>query len=210
MNADPIWLPCAALVLVTAVVWIKLYVDRLGEMRRRSVSAPSLATARDVTGRRENAAASDNFRNLFEVPVLFYVFCLALVSSGGATPGLVIAAWAYLGLRALHSLIHVTYNRVTHRFAAYVASALLVFGMSAVFVRGLLACARAIASTAARQRRCYRSRRPCRATASSSCSTPWTTSRTTCRRRDRSACSSITTRSTRSSTCRSTRRSPRR
>ena len=139
MTADPIWLPCAALVLVTALVWIKLYADRLGEMRRRGVSPQALATARDAAGRLEKTAAADNFRNLFEVPVLFYVLCVAIAASGGSTPGLVTAAWAYVGLRALHSLIHVTYNRVTHRFLVYVSSTLLVFGMWAVFVRGLLA-----------------------------------------------------------------------
>jgi hypothetical protein len=139
MNADPIWLPCAALVLVTALVWVKLYVDRLGEMRRRGVSPQSLATVRDAAGRLEKTAAADNFRNLFEVPVLFYVLCVAIAANGGSTPGLVTAAWAYVGLRALHSLIHVTYNRVTHRFLVYAASTVLVFGMWAAFVRGLLA-----------------------------------------------------------------------
>jgi hypothetical protein len=139
MNADPIWLPCAALVLVTALVWIKLYVDRLGEMRRRRISPQLLSTARDAAGRLEKTAAADNFRNLFEVPVLFYVLCIAIAVSGGSTPGIVTAAWVYVGLRALHSLIHVTYNRVTHRFLVYVASTVLVFVMWAAFVRGLLA-----------------------------------------------------------------------
>ena len=77
--------------------------------------------------------AADNFRNLFEVPVLFYVLCIALALNGGSTPGFVAAAWAYVGLRALHSLIHVTYNRVVHRFLVYVASTLLLFGMWIAF-----------------------------------------------------------------------------
>ena len=33
MN-DPIWLPCTAMVGLTAAIWVKLYADRLGEMRR--------------------------------------------------------------------------------------------------------------------------------------------------------------------------------
>ena len=129
MNADPVWLPCAAMVLVTALVWIKLYVDRLGEMRARHISPQSISTARDAAGRLANTNAADNFRNLFEVPVLFYVWCIAIVLTGGSTPALVTAAWAYVALRALHSLIHVTYNRVVHRFLIYVASTLLLFGL---------------------------------------------------------------------------------
>lgn len=138
MNADPIWLPCAAMVLVTALVWVKLYADRLGEMRSRRIAPQSLATARDAAGRLEKTAAADNFRNLFEVPVLFYVLCIAIAVNGGRTAGLVAAAWTFVGLRALHSLIHVTYNRVLHRFLVYVASTLLLFGMWIVFLRGLL------------------------------------------------------------------------
>jgi len=138
MNADPIWLPCAAMAGVTALVWIKLYADRLGEMRARRIDPQSLSTARAAAGRLERTQAADNFRNLFEVPVLFYVLCIALAVTGATTPGLVVAAWAYVALRALHSAIHVSYNRVTHRFLVYVASTLLLFGMWAVFVARLL------------------------------------------------------------------------
>lgn len=131
---DPIWLPCAAQVGLTALVWVKLYADRLGEMRARRIDPQALATVRAATGQLERTAAADNFRNLFEVPVLFYVLCGALAVTGGSTPGFVAAAWGYVGLRALHSFIHVTYNRVVHRFLAYVASTLLLFGMWIAFV----------------------------------------------------------------------------
>ena len=139
MSVDPVWLPAAALVGLTAVVWIKLYVDRIGEMRVKRIDAQSLATARAAAGRLEHTGAADNFRNLFEVPVLFYLLCVALVLTGGSSPGFVAAAWVYVALRALHSLIHVSYNRVLHRFTVYVASTLLLIGMWAAFVPRLLA-----------------------------------------------------------------------
>jgi hypothetical protein len=135
---DPIWMPCAAMVGLTALAWVKLYADRLGEMRARRIAPQALATARAAAGELQRTQAADNFRNLFEVPVLFYVLCVALALNGGSTPGFVRAAWAYVGLRALHSLIHVTYNRVVHRFLAYVASTLLLFGMWAAFLARIL------------------------------------------------------------------------
>ena len=135
---DPIWLPCAAMVGLTALVWLKLYADRLGEMRARDIDPQQLATVRDAAGKLERTGAADNFRNLFEVPVLFYLLCVALALTGGSTPGFVAAAWAYVGLRVLHSLIHVTYNRVVHRFLVYVASTLLLFVMWAAFVTRIL------------------------------------------------------------------------
>lgn len=133
MN-DPIWMPCAAMVGLTALVWVKLYWDRIGEMRARRIDAQELATVAAAAGRLERPEAADNFRNLFEVPVLFYVLCIALVANGGSTPGFVTAAWAYVALRSLHSLIHVTYNRVMHRFLVYVASTLLLFAMWGAFL----------------------------------------------------------------------------
>ena len=137
-TTDPIWLPCTAMVLVTALVWIKLYADRLSEMRSKRINPQSLATARAAAGKLENTQAADNFRNLFEVPVLFYVLCIALVVNGGSTPGLVCGAWVFVGLRALHSLIHVTYNCVMHRFIVYAASTVLLFGMWTVFLLGIM------------------------------------------------------------------------
>jgi hypothetical protein len=137
MNAGPIWLPVSGMVLLTALVWIKLYADRLAEMRARGIAPQRLASARAAAGELQKTAAADNFRNLFEVPVLFYVLCIALVLTGATTPGFVMAAWAYVALRALHSLIHVTYNRVVHRFLVYVASTLLLFGMWVAFFLAL-------------------------------------------------------------------------
>ena len=130
---DSIWMPCTAMVGLTAAVWVKLYVDRLVEMRARGVAPQALSTVREAAGQLERTQAADNFRNLFEVPVLFYLLCVALALTGGSTPGFTTAAWAYVGLRALHTLIHVTYNRVVHRFLVYVASTLLLFAMWAAF-----------------------------------------------------------------------------
>ncbi|HWN05983.1 MAG TPA: MAPEG family protein [Steroidobacteraceae bacterium] len=135
---DPIWLPCAAMAGLTALVWLKLYADRLGEMRARRIDPQALATARTAAGKLEETGAADNFRNLFEVPVLFYLLCVALALNGGSAPGFVATAWVYVALRAVHSLVHVTYNRVVHRFLVYVASTLLLFGMWAAFVARIL------------------------------------------------------------------------
>lgn len=131
--------PCTAMVALTALVWVKLYVDRLGEMREKRIDPQSLANSPVKAELLRKTAASDNFRNLFEVPVLFYILCLAVTATETATPGLISAGWGYVALRALHSLIHVTYNRVVHRFLAYAASTLLLFGMWGAFALRALA-----------------------------------------------------------------------
>ena len=72
MPRAAILLPCFAMVVITAIVWVKLYIDRLGEMRARNILPQSLADSRAAAGALANIAAADNFRNLFEIPVLFY------------------------------------------------------------------------------------------------------------------------------------------
>ncbi|HEX5127490.1 MAG TPA: MAPEG family protein [Rhodocyclaceae bacterium] len=122
-------LPCLGMVVVTMVVWIRLYFERTGEMKARRVSPQSIATRQEAARILLNTRAADNFSNLFEMPVLFYVLCLALATSGLQSSLFVMGAWTYVILRAIHSLIHVTYNHVIHRFAIYVISSVLLFGM---------------------------------------------------------------------------------
>lgn len=126
--------PMIAMVALTAIVWVRLYVERIGEMRERRIDPQAVATARAAATVLTRTQAAENLRNLFEMPVLFYALCLAVVSVGVTTPFLVNGAWAYVVLRAVHSLIHCTYNRVMHRFAIYVASSVLLFVLWAAFV----------------------------------------------------------------------------
>lgn len=67
------------------------------------------------------AVANRNFMNLLEAPVLFYVLCLSLYATGHVTAVTVSLAWAYVALRLVHSGIHLAYNRILYRFAAYAA-----------------------------------------------------------------------------------------
>jgi hypothetical protein len=132
MDKSIFW-PMCALALVSGIVWAWMYVDRIGEMRAKHIVPQRLPTAREAATILERTAAADNFRNLFEIPVLFYVLCVMLALTGLATPLQVGLAWLYVALRAMHSLIHITYNRVSHRFTVHLVSTLCVFFMWGVF-----------------------------------------------------------------------------
>lgn len=133
-----IFWPVAAQIALVAVIWVRLYLARLAEMRARRIDPQSLATSQMAAKALENVSAADNFRNLFEVPVLFYVVCCALAITDLVTPLQMSLAWGYVALRVAHSLIHVTYNRVTYRFVVYALSTLDVFAMWGVFTVSLL------------------------------------------------------------------------
>jgi hypothetical protein len=54
--------------------------------------------------------------------MLFYVVCVVLYVTAGASTTTIAVAWAFVVLRVVHSLIHLSYNHVLHRLAAFTAS----------------------------------------------------------------------------------------
>lgn len=126
-----VW-PLLAQVLLTAIVWVRMFTVRVAEMRARRISPQSVATSKGVATLLENTAAADNFRNLFEVPVLFFAACLTLAVLGMVTPLQLGLAWAFVALRVVHSFIQLTFNNVMHRFRVYLLSTLCVLAMWAV------------------------------------------------------------------------------
>jgi hypothetical protein len=124
-----ILLPCIALVGLTAAIWLIALHARIAEMRLRKLSSQSVATMRDISQLLQNTRASDNFSNLFELPVLFYMLCIALVVTHAESTAYVTTAWIFMALRIAHSLIQVTYNRVSHRLICWLLSTLCLFGM---------------------------------------------------------------------------------
>lgn len=64
--------------------------------------------------------------NLLEMPILFYALCLMLYATQNADGAAVALAWVYVALRAIHSLIHLSYNHVFHRFEVFAASNVVV------------------------------------------------------------------------------------
>jgi hypothetical protein len=128
-NPEYIVAACTAMVLLVLVVGLRLMWTRVSGMRQKRIHPQAVATAQQMTARLPEAPAmqaADNFRNLFEVPVLFYALCALSLATGLTPYWLVAGLWLFVALRGVHSFIHCTYNKVMHRFAAFVASFLLL------------------------------------------------------------------------------------
>ena len=121
---NPAWIlwPLLVMVALTFAVSIVMYRRRIAEIRAKEIRLQSVASAMGMATQLEDARASDNYRNLYEGPVLFYVAALAAFALKVVTPLLLALAWIYVACRVAHSLIHCTTNRVRHRFYAFVAS----------------------------------------------------------------------------------------
>jgi len=72
LSAKSILYPMLAMVLLTAIVSIVMYRRRVAEMRARRIPPQEVASAAAMAARLDDTGAADNFRNLFETPVLFY------------------------------------------------------------------------------------------------------------------------------------------
>lgn len=133
MNEFLILYPAIAMVVLTACVWVLMYIRRLAEMRKYKIKPKQLATRKMGAAKLKNVTAADNFSNLLEVPVLHYIICLILYVTTEVTLVQHILAWSFVGIRVLHSVVHVSYNNVVHRWVLYMVSTLVVFVMWAVF-----------------------------------------------------------------------------
>jgi hypothetical protein len=135
MSSNAVLLVAAALalVIVTFLVGARLLYTRVQEMREKRIHPQAAATSVQMAARLVNVQAADNFRNLFEVPVLFYALVAMALATAHIPGWLVTGAWAYVALRVAHSFIHCTYNRVYHRLAVFMASFLLIVGLWIAF-----------------------------------------------------------------------------
>jgi hypothetical protein len=129
-----ILLPPTALVVLTGFVWLRLGSDRLGEMRSRRIHPQQVATSKQMSETMQNVQSADHFRNLFEVPVMFYALCAFLAITRLTTLLLLACAWGYVVLRAAHTYVHLTSNKIVRRFQVFVASTIVLYVMWGIFL----------------------------------------------------------------------------
>ena len=58
--------PALAMVALTFVVWLAMYFQRVGQMKRDRIHPQAVATAAQSSARLTESNRADNFRNLFE------------------------------------------------------------------------------------------------------------------------------------------------
>ena len=76
---------------------------------------------------------ANNYVSQFELPVLFYVVLLFALATGLVDGVLIGLAWAFVGARLVHSLVHTGANRIATRFKVFVAGLVFLVGMWAWF-----------------------------------------------------------------------------
>ena len=130
MQSQSILYPLFAQVGLTFLVWLWMYATRIYTLQKNHIDANELRSVEDEHRLLKSVLGpSENLVNLFEMPVLFYTACILIYVTHTGTGMMLTLAWLFVAFRALHSLIHCSYNQVMHRFTAYFISSLCLWGM---------------------------------------------------------------------------------
>jgi hypothetical protein len=122
--------PFFAMMFLTMIVWVYMYARRLPFIFRNRLTPEQLRPEEFARLQPpEVSTPSDNLKNLFEIPTLFYALVLCLYVTQQADTTHIVAAWVFVAFRALHSLVHCTFNHVPLRFMLYAISTLAFFFM---------------------------------------------------------------------------------
>jgi hypothetical protein len=131
MSQTAIFGPVFAMIFVTFVVWVTMYARRIPFVQTLDPSIALTPARLAELSPPAVANPSDNLKNLFEIPVIFYTLALVLFVSGQVDAVYVAAAWIFAVFRALHSAVHCTVNVIMVRFALYSVSTLAVWFIAA-------------------------------------------------------------------------------
>ncbi|MEQ1518307.1 MAG: MAPEG family protein, partial [Usitatibacteraceae bacterium] len=126
VQSKLILFPIVAMVALTFTVAVTMLRRRIGAMKSKRIHPQKVAMSAQMSALIEDSRASDNFRNLFETPVLFYVAIIIIYTGGFICLPHLVLAWGYVFARYAHSAIQCTSNVVMSRFYAFLTSIVLL------------------------------------------------------------------------------------
>ena len=126
MEAKLILYPLLAMFLLVCLVAATMLRRRVTFYKQNRVHPQKTATSSEMAAVMPDSRGPDNFRNLFELPIMFYVATLTIYVAGLVCTPHLILAWGYVIARYAHSFIHCTSNVVMHRFYAFLTSCVLL------------------------------------------------------------------------------------
>jgi len=113
--------PVVALVALTAIVALMMGVYRNVAVIRRLTSQRYFQAFNAEQPPEWVERPARAYMNLLELPVLFYVVCLLMLTTGKFDVVQVSLAWLFVLTRSVHAFIHIAFNYVPIRFVAFVA-----------------------------------------------------------------------------------------
>lgn len=126
-------------VVLTLALLLMLAALRVTESITNPEVARGVRAGRSDMYGRTAMLVADNFRNQFELPVLFYVAVVIAVVTAPVSDLIITLAWVFAISRIVHSAIHCTFNIVLLRFLAFAVGLGALGGMWWLLFQKLLA-----------------------------------------------------------------------
>ena len=125
MHISPLLGPVVALVIWSIVMLVWMAIKR-GPLVGNSREIPPGSRGVDLEARHPGTAhwPAHNYQHLMEQPTIFYAIIFALVLMGFDAWINVYLAWAYVGLRIVHSIVQSTFNVVRIRFLIFLLASI--------------------------------------------------------------------------------------
>ncbi|HNN94347.1 MAG TPA: MAPEG family protein [Pseudomonadota bacterium] len=140
LTRSPILLPVVGLVAWTMVMWFWMYLTRIPAIfKARMQLDPNAPRGEQMSQLPPRVRwKADNYNHLMEQPTIFYAVALALAVAGEGGGLNAQLAWAYLGLRIVHSLLQALINNITVRFSLFLISSLVLIALIVNALRALI------------------------------------------------------------------------
>ncbi len=133
-----ILLPIFAMAGLTFFCVFRLGFLRFSAIRRGEIDGRYFRLYKDYEEPEYLRVNSRHVINLYEAPILFYAISIIAYVTETVSTLILALAWTYVALRYAHSYIHLTSNRVVHRFRIFATSQLLLMILWLVVLLGLL------------------------------------------------------------------------
>jgi hypothetical protein len=127
MSEHGLLAPVVALAAWSLLMLIWLYATRIPAMQRAGIKPGEIKPGADLPKLPAWASnVADNYNHLMEQPTIFYATAFALQLLSQTDQNTIMLAWAYVGLRVIHSLVQATVNIILVRFSIFVISSVVL------------------------------------------------------------------------------------
>ena len=138
MDPKQIFWPVLVQILITIAGYMLLGVRKARAIKANEVDQTKTALDNDAWPEYV-LMVSNNIRNQFQVPVLFYVLCFVFYSINAVTTTVLYLAWAFVITRIIHASIHMSTNYVPARFRVFTLGFVIMTIMAVYAAKALMA-----------------------------------------------------------------------
>ena len=116
--------PVVALLAWSLVMWLWMLVTRIPAMMAMKIELDPNVPPKDLSLSLPARVRwkADNYNHLMEAPTLFYAAALVVALADPGNGAAITAAWAYVLLRVMHSLVQALINHIPSRLLLFVLS----------------------------------------------------------------------------------------